>query len=340
MSYIAYFDLLGTRGFCKDPDIYFENICKFTDTITEMSHYLFRYGSVGIFSDSAYAASSDLKSLLTFLIETRDRLMSLSLYFNAVVKAGDLSIKDVEGYKNVFGVSFRDSSIANLYILQTNFKGIGIFVDPTLKAEVEDAFLSKKEYTLNRCTYMMRESKDGKDRYFPIQYWDISLTHPRYETFENDFLDNLLRDFYSSYVKSEKFGAYYISLFSNLLRSRLSGFKWNMAKENFDEIPMAFRAVWHMISLEELKDMCGLDILAFVFLDEIFNSDVLTEDEKANITRKALSFPALKKYIHNLDAIPDKVMSENSLTNINNRDQFVRFCQEDLSEQFAKKILN
>ena len=95
-----------------------------------------------------------------------------------------------------------------------------------------------------------------------------------------------------------------------------------------------------MISLEELKDMCGLDILAFVFLDEIFNSDVLTEDEKANITRKALSFPALKKYIHNLDAIPDKVMSENSLTNINNRDQFVRFCQEDLSEQFAKKILN
>ena len=102
MSYITYFDLLGTRGFCDDSEAYYNNLLRFNRAVCQTGAILLDYGQVGVFSDSAYAESSKLSVLLQFLTLLRNRLLADGLFFNAVVKRGSLGIKSVsEHTKNV-----------------------------------------------------------------------------------------------------------------------------------------------------------------------------------------------------------------------------------------------
>lgn len=342
MGYIAYFDLLGTRGFCEDPKVYFDNICKFNNAIKQISWFLKDVGRVGVFSDSAYAESSDLKFLLDFIINVRDRLMSQELFFNAVIKKGNLGITPISNENTLtFGVSLHDSSIADLYITQSNFKGIGIFIDESILDEVKRIDDKEWPYSLNNCIYLSRSIINGTATFSAVEYYDISPTKPLYgKKSENDMLDILLRAFYSSYVKSPKYGAYYISLFSNLLRSHNADFKWDLEKNEFIECPTIFKAIWKMLKSSELSDLFGLDYLAFIFIDEIYNSMGLNLEEKASITKELLQINSLKKYKHSLDAIPKVGLSFNSSLKIHNRDLFIKFCQEDLSTKFAEAIMS
>lgn len=156
MSYISYFDLLGTRGFCENSETYYKNIKEFYETVQQQSCFLSK-GKVGIFSDCAYAESSSLYELILFLVEVRDRLISQGLFFNAVVKEGDLDIKVVENttMRPAFGVVFNNSQIADLFITQSKFKGIGIWIDTNLVKEIEKI----NKFKVTKCIYLEKKSK-------------------------------------------------------------------------------------------------------------------------------------------------------------------------------------
>lgn len=338
MSYVSYFDLLGTRGFCEDQNKYFEKMQKFHDAVYEESHFIDGTGHVGIFSDCAYAESADLNKMLMFLVEVRDRLLSDGLFFNAVLKKGDLSIEllSEEHNKCAYGISFGDSFIAELYISQTKFKGIGISVDKSLVEEIN----SKTDFQTSRCIFLNKKEEDGKTIIIPTEYNDIIFEYDGYEKEILHTLDIFLHEFYSSYIKSSRFGMYYISAFSNFLRSyeKSTKWKWDNEKKIFSSQPVPFKVVEKILKSDEVSKLTGIEYLALVMLDIVYNisNEIINEDEKKKYTKKIFGIDCVKnKFLSSLDNIPSSVFTPNT----NNRNLFIEYCQDDFSDEFVTKIL-
>lgn len=342
MSYIAFFDLLGTKGFCENSEIYYKNISTFYKSIRILSWLLEPYGSVGVFSDCAYAESTDLRSLLNFLVELRDRFISQGLFFNAIIKKGVLKIQNASNDDNspISGVVFNSSDIADLYISHSKFKGAGIFIDESIWEDINKI----EEYKTIDCIYISK-TNDGKGTsYMPVKYKDIAFHEPRYgKKSIIDTLNLFYRAFYSAYVKSPRYGAYYISILTNFLRSYNTGFKWDSEGNTFTEMPIAFMSAYNMITdnRNDLIDLPGLEFIAFIMLDIVFNSKELNEEEKKIITRKFVNLDCIKnKYIHALNEIPDTLFTKEKSSKIDNRELFIRYCQNDLARDFINQIMN
>jgi|GEM_PF-5972516 len=272
-KYIAFFDLLGTKGACEDPELYYNNICSFEKAIKDTSWLLKNneqtYGKVGVFSDSAYAESNDLQYLLDFLVCLRNRLMSENLFFNAVVKEGELGVDPISQTDTsvAFGVSFKKSDIAALYIAQTNFKGVGILLDPS----VQDAVASLNTYKVNNCIYIAKKSDNSS---VAIPYKDIAFdSDAENKKILKELMRIIIRTMYSSYMRSQKFGSYYISLLSNILRSYTKKFDWDLNKHEFSEAPAPFQMVKNMISncYNDISNLHGIEYLALILLDMRFD---------------------------------------------------------------------
>lgn len=342
MSYITYFDLLGTRGFCDDSEAYYNNLLRFNRAVCQTGAILLDYGQVGVFSDSAYAESSKLSVLLQFLTLLRNRLLADGLFFNAVVKRGSLGIKSVsEHTKNVFGVAFQNKEIADLYIAQTNFKGMGIFIDKSITNED----LKKANCLTTNCIYMKKHSNSSNGEYVPIRYRDISLKSydtlaTEYKAFWETILDVFLRKFYEAFVKNPKYGTYYISLFSNFIRSSDTDFSWDMKQKKFHNAPAIFGVLENMLTspyYDNLRNLPGLDCLLLIVLDVVYSSDGLNEHDKDSITKKFTGFECIRnKYLHNLDSVPSGLFS--SANGVNYRDRFIRYCQKDVAVDFVNEV--
>ena len=348
MPFISYFDLLGTKGFCENSETYYKNISAFYFSIKSLSRCLGQQGKVGVFSDCAYAESNDLEYLLDFLVELRDRLNSEGLFFNAYVKYGKLGIEDVwatkengEKRKNLFGVVLKSSSIAELYISQSNFKGVGICIDDDKR--IIEKLKTLNKYKLSDCIYISKKKfDDGTEKYVPIGYMDIAYREPIYG--DKDIEDGLgifYKTFYSAYIKSPKYGSYYISALTNYIRSYQNGFDWDIENGEFNKAPIVFKSVCKMISdyYEEVKNLPGIDYLVFILLDTIYNSKDLNIEEKKSITIKFAQYPSIKnKFINTLEDIPKELFTKTETAN--NREMFIRFCQNDFSKSFAQKLLS
>lgn len=340
MSFITYFDLLGTRGFCDDSDLYYDNLVKFNRAVCQTGSVLLSYGKVGAFSDSAYAESTKLEPLLRFLVILRNRLMADGLFFNAVVKKGELGISSLSDHmSNVFGVAFQNKEIANLYISQTKFKGIGICVDQSISSEE----LERAECPISDCVYI---DTHGEGDYSVISYRDISLT--AYDTLAKDnnkyweiILEIFLREFFKAFVKKPKYGAYYISLFSNFIRSFGTNLVWDMKQNKFINPPVIFDVVNEMIttSYDSLEELPGLECLILLLLDTAYGSASLDTYDKDSITKYYIGVDCVRsKYLHNLESLPQNVF--HCTSNENFRDRFIRYCQKDLTEDFVNKVFS
>ena len=336
MSYISYFDLLGTRGFCENSQLYFQNITTFHEVLSQLSPLL-RKGNVGLFSDCAYAQSSNLIELITFLVQVRDRLMSCGLYFNAVVKEGDLGISNVKGTeaRHTLGVVFTNSSIADLYITQSKFKGIGISVDEKI---IEDIMLDGR-IKINRCIFLDKVSDSNNMIVKPLMYYDVAFNFEHHLKEIEYFLKIFYRDFYSAYVKSPRFGKYYVSAICNLLRSCNCNFEWDYTKKQFVKQPIIFKTVEKILESDELSDFDGREYLALVMLDVVYCSFSEEEALKAYTKKIAGITCVKKKFLHSLTDIPKELFSENSKLGINNRELFIQYCQDDLSGEFVDALL-
>lgn len=340
MSYIAFFDLLGTRGFCDNPDIYYDNINRFNKAVVQTSSLLLGYGKVGIFSDSAYVGSNTLQHMLGFLVTLRDRLMAEGLFFNAVVKEGDLNFDSVTPKaSNAFGVVFKDSAIAGLYIAQTSFKGVGIFVD----GSISDEKIREAGYDVSRCVYMGRDSQENAGKWYPVAYRDISLRKSLSEKwYRNMILEILLQVFYASYMKAPKYGAYYVSLISNFIQSFGEDLKWDMTSNKFTNAPLIFDVVYKMITTEYemLSSLPGIDYLIFMILDMVYTTSTLTESDKISITRTFVKIESVRKnYLHNLNNVP-RVLFSNDREGGSHWERFIRCCQEEFANEFVENLLS
>lgn len=345
MPYIAYFDLMGTRGFCDNHSIYYNNMKAFSSAIKQMSIIVKDYGRVGVFSDCAYAESTDLKSLLIFLTLVQEKLMSQGLFMNGVVRNGTIGMQTISTVSpsNFYAISFESSDIANLYITQTQFKGVGIFLDTTIHDEI-------KKYTdvkTTNCIFIKKNSDAQGAQYVPIVYKDIAYPKVRYG---NKSLAHTMEIIYnalfSSYVKSPRFAAYYISALSNMIRSYCGDFKWDLTKQEFITPSVIVKSILKMLTnyTEDISELPGIEYLALILLDEVYKSSSLNEEEKRSITKKFVGIECVKKqFIHSLYNIPQGIFTSIKGEDgkiIDNREMFIRFCQEDLSMIFVDKVMD
>lgn len=340
MKYITFFDLLGTRGFCDNPDKYYNNICCFEKAIKETAWILKDYGTVGMFSDSAYAESTDLKILLDFLVQLRNRLISENLFFNAVVKSGKLDIDSIEKLNHpfAFGVSFKNSNIAELYIAQTKFKGIGIYIDDSVQADVAET-----GYRLIDCIFVQKKEKLEGNEYSPVSYKDISFdTTIHSKKSVERLMKIILRAMYSSYMKSPKFGVYYVSLLANLIRSYTDNFDWDLSKHEFTSSPLPFNIINKVVKnhYNELSELTGLEYLALILLDVVYNSPQLNDAQKNDITLEFTKYSCInKKYLHCLENLPINLFTYHNENDTTNKEVFIKYCQDEMSDRFVDKVI-
>lgn len=340
-DYIAFLDLLGTKGTCKDSLMYINHISNFTNAVKDTSWNLEGVGKVGIFSDSAYAQSSDLEHLLDFLVQLRTRLISTKIFFNAVVKKGELNSIDLKDGTHLFGVTFSGNDIAELYISQTNFKGIGIYIDKSIEDEVPHT-----KYIMNDCIFVGYDydEQSKQYRYYPVQYKDISFyKNLSYKIIDEMLLETVLKMMYSAYLESPHHGGYYISILTNLLRSYVNGLKWDKANNVFEQMPTPFSAIYEMLKnhYSKLNDLPGVEYLAFILLDIVYNSNDLSIEDQISITKLFTELECIKcNYIHCLSKIPvDLFTSKNGEVTLN-RELFIQYCKNDLSLNFVNDIMN
>lgn len=340
-AYIAFLDLLGTKETCKDSGAYLNHISNFFDAVHDTSCNLEGYGKVGIFSDSAYAESTDLKRLLDFLVQLRIRLISKMIFFNAVVKKGQLNSRPIKESNHLFGVTFSGNDIADLYISHTKFKGIGIYIDKSIENEIPDT-----GYFLNDCIFVecIYDVSDKLNKYYPICYKDISFrdTLP-YKKIEDKLLETVMKMMYSSYLESPKQGRYYIPMLINILKSNDSELTWNKAEHTFSQMSTSFSAVYSMLKkyYSKLSDLPGVEYLAFVLLDIAYCSKNLDADDQIAITKLFADLDCIKsKYIHSLNSIPEVLFSKNKGQTFSNRELFIQYCKNDMSRDFVVDIMN
>lgn len=339
--YIAYLDLIGTTGFCEDEELYYDNITKFSESVETLSPILGKSGKVGVFSDCVYIESSELKNILDFLSRLRVMLIGDSLFFNAAISYGKLGVEPIKGNcKNIFGVRFTNKDISSIYHKQTSFRGIGIWIDPSLLRQIENV----TDYKPISSVFYVKEERNGAIVYHPQRYYDVPLFWDnRYNNMyaierKRNILSIIIKSLYISHCKSQKYGAYYISLLINILRCcDPNQLEWKQSEKKIEHMPAELCIIYNFLveGDKNLSNLVGLDALCLAFLDTIYNSQSLTLYDKADITEFFLdSFSCLnRRYKYSLDDTPEEPFTGG------NRKVFIDFCNGDLARQFVDKVV-
>lgn len=74
-------------------------------------------------------------------------------------------------------------------------------------------------------------------------------------------------------------------------------------------------------------------------LDIVYNAETLNEEEVKDYTKRIVGIECVKKrFIHNLNEVPKGIFSNNISMKINNRELFIKYCQDDLSNDFVETL--
>lgn len=344
-QYIAYLDLLGTKGFCEQEDLYYKNIKKFSRSIETLAPLLASTGRIGIFSDCVYIESSQLDNMLLFLTKLRAMLIGDELFFNAALSKGQLGVESI-GYtpddnSNLFGVRFTNKEIASIYCKQTKFRGVGIWIDQNVLSEIN----SRKNIKIVKSLFYNKEIKNDIVHYTPKPYNDIAFfptnNNPD-EKYKEQEIKNILsiifKTIYTSHCKSSQYSVYYISLLINIIRCcNVEKLTWNKTNEYFENMSKEFEVMYSFLieCNTNLNNFIGFDSICLTFLDTIYKSPKLTCYDKAAITELFINkFSCLKeKYKYSLETVPKEPFTEN------NRRDFINYCNNDMARQFVDKII-
>lgn len=343
MSYIAYLDLLGTKSFCEEEKLYYENIKIFCDSVNTLSPIFESDGKIGIFSDCIYIECSHLDKILDFLTRLRRMLMGNNLFFNAALSNGTLGVESIESLSktNMFGVRFTNKEIASIYCKQVAFRGVGIWVDPKIVEKVN----SQTPYRTVLSIFYSKEENNGSTSFTPTQYYDIPL-FPENSTSSISFSDDrkqevlsiILKTLYTSHCKSPKFSSYYVSLIVNIIRCcDMNCISWNQSTKSIDNFPIEAEIIFKFLMEcdKKLDTLIGLDSICLALLDSIYNSKALINYDKADITEFFINnFSCLnKKYKYSLDKVPKEPFTKE------NRRSFINYCNSDMARQFVDSII-
>lgn len=356
-SYIAYLDLLGTKSFCEEEDVYYKNINTFSRTVKILAPKLGASGRIGIFSDCVYVECTELESMLNFLNQLRLMLLGDGLFFNAALSKGkagvepiitphkkekdDKTEKDESILPNLFGVRFTNKEIASIYCKQTKFRGVGIWIDPLVEKEIA----LRGNYKVVESIYYAKENKDNTNVYLPKRYNDIAFFNNNdddlkdWESYINGSMKIIFKTIYKSHRKSSKYSVYYIPMIVNIIRCcDVNNLKWNKTKKSFENMTIEFKLMYNFL-LEvnkTISNLIGFDCVCLVLLDKIYSSTSLTNYDKAAITEDFIDkFSCLNsKYKLSLDLVPKEPFSDD------NRSNFINYCNDDMARQFVSNILD
>lgn len=349
MSYIAYLDLLGTKGFCEDEEIYYKNINRFSVAVESLSPIIGTAGKIGIFSDCVYIECSQIDRILRFLTELRIMLIGDDLFFNAALTSGKLGVesinasskKDGDSLKNsnIFGVRFTNKEIAGIYCKQTSFRGVGIWIEPKILDNIKDT-----NFKVVKSIYFSKEKRNGETVYEPKEYYDISLFRELDcndsfdEKRKEDILSIIIKVLYTSHCKSRNYSAYYVSLLVNIIRScSIDAIRWNRTNKAFVNGGIVFNIVYKFLreSDEYLDNLVGLDSMVFALLNEIYICDSITAYDKSDITDFFMKeFDCLSRYKYCLDTVPQEPFTNQ------NRKTFINFCNDNMAGKFVDNIID
>lgn len=349
MSYIAYLDLLGTKGFCEEEDLYYKNINRFSTAVELLSPIIGDAGRIGIFSDCVYIECSQIDRILHFLTELRLMLIGDELFFNAALTEGELGVESINASKtevetsesNIFGVRFTNKEIAGIYCKQTAFRGVGIWIDPQLLETIENS-----DYQIVKSVYFRKENRSGHIIFEPNEYYDISLfgSNVLEDSFNTSrkklILSIIIKTLYTSHCKSRNYSSYYVSLLINIIRSscKSDNIQWNRQQKTFEKGDIVFDIIYKFLyeCNSNLKNLVGLDNMVLAFLNEIYTFDTITPYDKSDITEKFMQdFECLKNnYMYCLDAVPDEPFIDN------NRKTFINICNDNMAGKFVDNIID
>lgn len=342
MKYIAYLDLLGTKGLCEDEELYYKSITKFADTVKTLSPILDQKGRIGIFSDCVYVECSHIDELLRFLTKLRIMLIGDNLFFNAAVAKGKLGVEPIneQTNNNIFGVKFTNKEIASIYCKQTKFRGIGISIDENLIGLIKES----NKYSVVQSVFYSKKEKNNATLYKAQRYWDVPLFNS--EENDNDLYNNdrikvmlsiIIKNLYTSHCKSQNYSVYYVSLLINVIRCcDLKTLKWNQSTIDFENASIEFNIIYKFLveSNRSLTNLVGLDSICFSLLDVLYNLESITEYDKAEITKKFMNtFKCLEKYKYSMNSVPYAPFTED------NQKKFINFCNSDMARQFIDNII-
>lgn len=262
-----------------------------------------------------------------------------SIGFDEHVIESELPKNNKKKNSNIFGVKFTNKEIASIYCKQTNFRGVGIWIEQNLVKEIQE----KTEYKIVTSFFYKKEDKNSKTIYSPKCYFDIPLfemadtNDPYGEKRKKNILSIILQVLYTSHCKSIKYSAYYISLIVNIIRCcDTRNIKWNKSQNVFENMSTEFQIVYNFLLEGNLKlnELIGLDCVCLAFLNELYNSENLTNYDKAEITEYFMNiFPCLSKYKHSLDTVPNEPFTQD------NRKKFINYCNTDMARQFVDNII-
>lgn len=359
MSFIAYLDLLGTKGLCEEENLYYKKIRKFSEAVEDLSPIIGQTGKIGIFSDCVYVECAHLNKILQFLTELRTILIGDDLFFNAALTSGELGVESITSSQinkktenndesdiaqkresNIFGVRFTNKEIATIYCKQTTFRGVGIWIEPDL---VED--IKTTDYIVTPSLYYSKEKKNGNTIFEPKEYFDISLfgkpnpNDPFDSKRKQNILSIIIKTLYSSHCKSPHYSAYYVSILINIIRSCTEeSIRWNRNDKVFENGSIVFNILYKFLCECDnyFNNLIGLDSMVLAFLNEIYNCKSILSYDKADITELFIkNFKCIKsKYQYNLDIVPKEPFTNN------NRKLFINFCNDNMASQFVDGIMD
>ena len=333
MGYIAFLDLLGTKDFSDNAKVYTEKISCFYESAKECSYHLNDVGNVGIFSDCLYAESKELLNLVRFLTSLRDRLCSKEIFFAAALMEGTIGVvKQAKAKRdNFFGVAFENSMIAEVYIKQTRFKGIGIFIDESIVKEVDNLRGIRAVKSV-----FMKDVESGEI----IAYHDIAydMRNDEYAGYEQAVLKLIINQCLLAYTQSDRFGRYYLSILATILNSCAEeNIRWNGAENGFSECPMLFSIVMKMAEHpgEVYSQIKGLDLLCLIILNAVFKHEDISEIDKKMIVKKIMAYECLEeKYSHSINQLPKEIFDND------NRERIIEIYQNDVVSHQVDELFN
>lgn len=337
--YLAFFDLLGTQNLSGNAKEYYEKITQLQERIIDNSAYLKRndnISKIAFFSDSCYVESKNLYDLTKYISVLRDDLSTIALYFNAAIikfETDDTSLTfdsikcdSEEESCSICGTMFLNNSVANAYVEQNRFKGIGILLS---KEVYEDAKKDSRIKISNSIYLSNHEKRDSA-----VTYKDIA-TPPPSSILQNQWLNEIVKSYYFACSNSPRYGKYYISLFTNIINSSSSKLEWDLNQDKFINSDSIYNVVYKMI-INQNDFLVGMDIISIVFINKILSSNLLQQD-KYNIIFKLLNNKnsIVNKFLNNLDAVPWCAFFGNK----NNEEEFRRYCQEYIINSKLEDIL-
>ena len=266
MSYIAFFDMLGTRSAAMIGNN------EYTSAIEDFNNALKQVSAlypckVFAYSDNAYVEIDKLEDLIVFFRLLRGLLMDNHRFFTAVVERGSLDCKKISFNQNRgFSMKFTAPATIDIYLKQCDFTGIGISLSQKVIDDIKDKNIRG---AVCQSVYQARPKTNIESHPIIMPIYDISYENVSYEQIKYIISDYLLAS-----ATSGRAGRYYITPIISMIKSL-----------NKDLILNDLKQLVFLISLHEVpnifKELPNQNIHSLYFIlaliDCVFNMHEITD---------------------------------------------------------------